>query len=144
MYKRQVSGNSTWGNSGNGAGTIDSAHNLYIRTAAGGNAGDLMVWKLNQSNTGSNANIKVELKFADGSPFELNSNYGLDYDAVNGKILIWDGFGTVWSVAADVDATGNVRPNWLVTKLDSSTLEHPNTSPGTGVLGKWKLSLIHI
>jgi hypothetical protein len=128
-----------------GAATIDSNHNLYIRSARGGVYGDFAVWDLSKSNAAnpnSNPEIKVDLKLADGSLFEMNENYGVEYDAANGKIYLWDGaaMGKVWSVDVGVDAGGNVLDTWVVNELFSTTTAQPSGGfPNyNGVLGKWK------
>ena len=134
-----------WDSAGStGAATIDSAHNLYVRSAWGGVYGDFAVWDLSKSNAtdpNSNREIKVDLKFADGSSFEMNKNYGVEYDVANDKIYLWDGSskGKVWSVTVGWDADGNVDDNWVITELASTTTAQPSGGfpSDNGVLGKW-------
>lgn len=134
-----------WDSAGStGAATIDSAHNLYVRSAWGGAYGDFAVWDLSKSNAtnpGSNRETKVDLKLADGSSFEMNKNYGIDYDVLNDKIYLWDGssMGKVWSVTVGFDADGNVDDTWTVTELPSTTIAQPSGGfpSENGVLGKW-------
>lgn len=126
-----------------GAATIDTANQLYIRSALGGSRGDFAVWDLDQSNAtnpGSNRDIKVDLQFADGTAFEISGDYGVEYDLVNGNILLWDGAnkGKVWRVDVSKDESGNVESIWRVTELSSTTAAQPGGSFVTGVLGKWK------
>jgi len=130
---------------GTGAATIDTANELYVRSAWGDVYGDFAVWDLSKSNAAdpnSNREIKVDLVRADGSAFEMNANYGVDYDAANGKIYLWDGaaMGNVWSVDVGVDAGGNVLDTWVVSELFSTTAAQPSGGfpDGNGVLGKWK------
>lgn len=130
-----------------GAATIDPVHNLYIRTAtvAGRYTSDLMIWDLDHANAtqpSSNRDIGVNLINADGTDFRITSNYGIDYDTANNRIVLWDGSdggGTVWSASVTTDAAGNVgsNPTWTVTEIPSSTPEHPQGGFATGVLGKW-------
>ncbi len=126
-----------------GAATIDSAHNLYVRSAMGGQYGDFAVWDLSKSNAANpdaNREIKVDLKLENGTPFEMNVNYGVEYDPANGKILLWDGAskGKVWSVTPGVDAAGKVLTTWTVTELSITSAAQPSGNFVTGVLGKWK------
>lgn len=126
-----------------GAATIDTANHLYIRSALGGSQGDLAVWNLDQSNAASpdnNRDIKVDLQLADGTAFEISGDYGVEYDSVNGNILLWDGAnkGKVWRVDVSKDAAGNLKSIWRVTELTSTTEAQPGGSFVTGVLGKWK------
>lgn len=133
-----------WDSAGySGAATIDSAHNFYVRSALGGQYGDLAVWDLSKSNAANpnlNPETKVDLQLANGTPFEMNTRYGVDYDAASGKILLWDGesLGKVWSVTPGVDAAGHVLSTWIVSELLSTTSAQPSGSFETGVYGKWK------
>lgn len=130
-----------------GAGTIDTTHNLYIRTALvrGRYTSDLTIWDLDNAdadNPNSNLDIGINLVNEDGSDFVMTGNYGIDYDSANNKIFLWDGGGgngTVWAASVITDEAGNIGSNttWTVHELESSTLEHPRGSFATGVLGKW-------
>lgn len=132
---------------GKGAATIDSLHNLYIRTAtvAGPYDSDLMIWDLDKANAANprgNPDIGINLVNADGTDFIITGNYGIGYDSVNNKIVLWDGEdggGTVWTADVITDETGNVGPNttWTVHGVESSTPDHPHGNFSTGVLGKW-------
>lgn len=126
-----------------GAATIDSANNLYVRSSIGGEHGDLAVWDLdhsNPANPGNNRDVSVNLQYADGTPFEINASYGVEYDSASGKILLWNGSskGKVWSVTPAMDSSGNVLHTWTVTALSSTTALEPSGNFATGVLGKWK------
>ena len=128
-------------------GTLDSTHNLYIKTAnvAGSYTSDLTVWDLdnaNAANPNSNVDIGINLVREDGNDFVMTGNYGIDYDPVNNRILLWDGGaggGTVWSADVITDADGNIgsHTTWTVAELESATADHPHGSFATGVLGKW-------
>lgn len=126
-----------------GAATIDTANNLYVRSSIGGAYGDLAVWDLdysNPANPGNNRDVSVNLQYADGTPFEINASYGVEYDSASGKILLWSGAakGKVWSVSPEMDSAGKVLNKWTVTALSSTTAQQPSGNFGTGVLGKWK------
>lgn len=130
-----------------GVGTIDSTHNLYIRTASvtGSYTSQLAIWSLdnaNAANPASNPDIGVHLVNTDGSPFIMTGNYGVDYDSAQNTLVLWDGNnggGTVWSASVVTDATGHISPNttWTVSEIQSSTSMHPLGDFSTGVLGKW-------
>ncbi|HVW64350.1 MAG TPA: PEP-CTERM sorting domain-containing protein [Nitrosospira sp.] len=130
-----------------GTGTLDTEHNLYIRTAtvAGRYTSDLAVWdldKANPANPASNMDIGINLVNADGSDFVMNSHYGIDYDPAANAIFLWDGSdggGTVWEAKVLTDASGDIGSNttWTVEELPSLTMDHPHGSFATGVLGKW-------
>jgi hypothetical protein len=129
------------------AGTIDSVHNLYIKTAfvTGKYTSDLTVWDLDKANAvepNKNRDIGINLVNEDGSDFKVTGHYGIDYDSANNTIVLWDGKdggGSVWSAKVITDADGNIGTNttWTISKIESSTASHPEGSFGTGVLGKW-------
>lgn len=129
------------------AATIDTLHNLYIKTAtvAGPYVSDLAIWDLdnvNAANPASNMDIGINLVKADGTDFTMNSFYGIDYDPNLNAIFLWDGSGnggTVWEAEVLTDANGNIGTNttWTVHELTSLTLDHPHGNFVTGVLGKW-------
>lgn len=127
--------------------TIDTEHNLYIKTALvrGSYTSDLTIWDLDKANAAdphSNPGIGINLVKQDGSEFVMTGNYGVDYDKINNQILLWDGNGgggTVWSTGVITDEAGDIGSNttWTVIEHESSTLSHPHGSFTTGVLGKW-------
>jgi hypothetical protein len=131
-----------------GSATIDTTHNLYIRTATsnvGPYTADLAIWDLDNSNAAnprSNADIGINLVNSDGSDFVMNGTYGMEYDSANNTLVLWNGSGgggTVWAVNVLTDADGNVGADttWTIHELQSSTLSHPHGDFTTGVLGKW-------
>ncbi|ARO86530.1 PEP-CTERM sorting domain-containing protein [Nitrosospira lacus] len=129
------------------AGTIDTTHNLYIKTAivTGQYTSELTIWDLdnaNAANPRSNPDIGVNLVNKDGSDFIVTGNFGIDYNSANNTIVLWDGGnngGTVWSANVITDTAGNIGANttWTVSKIESSTVDHPHGNFGAGVLGKW-------
>lgn len=130
------------------AATIDTTHNLYIKTASPrpNYMSELTIWDLDNANPVSpnrNGDIGIDLIKTDGSDFIMTGNYGIDYNSANNTIVLWDGSnggGTVWSASIITDEDGNVGPNttWTIHELESSTLDHPHGNFATGVLGKWK------
>ena len=82
--------------SGLGASTIDQKNGLFVKTVwnYGDNLRDLTVWNLANNNVAfpsRNKDKPITLQFANGDPFAINNNYGIDYDAVNERLLLWDG-----------------------------------------------------
>lgn len=128
-----------------GAATIDTKHNLYIRTAEVRDVGyykyksNLMVWDLSRADEVNNRDIGISLVLEDGTPFTMNRSYGVEYDQKNNRVLLWDGAdrGTVWSITPGFDANGNMLTTWVVKKLPSTTLSQPDGNSLNGVLGKW-------
>ena len=130
-----------------GAATIDTTHNLYIRTAnhAGPYTADLAIWNLDNSNVTNpnrNVDIGINLVNSDGSDFVMSGLQGIGYDPVNNTIVLWDGSdggGTVWEASVLTDADGKIGSNttWTVYEIQSSTSSHPHGDFATGVLGKW-------
>ncbi|SEP35994.1 PEP-CTERM protein-sorting domain-containing protein [Nitrosovibrio sp. Nv6] len=131
-----------------GAATIDTTHNLYIRTASPNSSytSDLAIWDLDNSNVANpnqNTDVGVNLVNADGSDFRMTGNFGIDYDSAHNTIVLWDGNnggGTVWSASVVTDENGDIGPDttWTIYEMESSTPEHPQGNFTTGVLGKWK------
>ncbi|KIO49428.1 PEP-CTERM sorting domain-containing protein [Nitrosospira sp. NpAV] len=129
------------------AGTIDTEHNLYIKTAfvTGSYTSELTIWDLDNPDPADpqgKLDIGVNLVNQDGSDFVMTGNYGIDYDSANNTIVLWDGGdggGTVWVANVLTDAAGNIGENttWTVTRIESSTVDHPHGNFGSGVLGKW-------
>ena len=129
-----------------GAGAIDTATNLYIRTAWNeptiGFNGELAVWDLNMADAlhpEYNRDIAIDLVTTDGMPFAMTEAYGLDYDKNGQRLLLWDGGGEVWYVdVPDRDATGHLSSTqWIVHLMNSMTQAFPSEDIATGVLGKW-------
>jgi len=127
-----------------GAGTIDSKHNLYIRTAqnAGSFTSELVIWDLSKSNPdnpGANQSIAIQLIREDGTPFPISGAFGIEYDAANDQLLLWDGSdkGTVWAVRIAYDPSGNILSTLMVKKLPSTTKTQPGGNFFKGFFGKW-------
>lgn len=128
--------------SGLGASTIDQKNGLFVKTVwnYGDSLRDLTVWNLANNNPAfpsQNKDKPITLQFANGAPFAINNNYGIDYDAANERLLLWDG-DDVFSTQAAYDTSGNLLSIWTVTQLTSSTLAHPVGTYNNCVCGKWK------
>lgn len=116
-----------------GAGAIDSAHDLYVRTAAIGNSDyDLLVWSLASVGNASN----VRLVKPDGTPFVVNVSMGLAYDSVHDQFLMWDN-----NVATEAVYAFRAQPQstvWTVYTMMPTTSAKPTSGSFAGVLGKWQ------
>lgn len=128
---------------GQGAGTLDTTNNLFVRTAKNGAIGDLAVWDLdfaNPNNPNANADIPVHLVQPDGTPFVMDGWYGIDYDAADGQLVLWDdrNQGKVWVTQAVYGPDGRLSTTWVVVPLLSTTAAQPTNVSVDGVLGKWK------
>jgi chitodextrinase len=125
-----------------GAGTIDTTRNLFVRTTGmAANANDLLVWRLTGASSSSIAlEFGVDLVNEDGSPLSLATGAGLDYDEILDQYVAWDGTqgGTVYVFRAETDDAGNYRKQWRATVVRSQTLAQPTGKFLTGVFGKWK------
>ncbi|CAN5193855.1 hypothetical protein BH11PSE9_BH11PSE9_17870 [soil metagenome] len=125
-----------------GAGTIDTLRNLYVRTAGHPElANDLIVWRLaGASSTSLAIDFDVDLVNPDGSPFSFGIGVGIDYDEELDQYFAWDGTqrGTVYTFKAETDANGNLLKQWHVTTLQSPSLSQPIGRFENAVFGKWK------
>ena len=134
----------SWGAAASqGAASIDDQHGLYVRTTSIGGAADLAVWDLDNSNVINpilNKNRGVELVFANGTPFVMTANFGIDYDDANGTFVLWDNndAGKVYVTQAAFDANGAFASQWIVQAMTSATAAQPAAMVTTGVLGKWE------
>ncbi len=126
-----------------GTGTIDSAHNLLVRTSLYDNLGDLAIWKLANSsaaNPHGNPDVAIQLVTPNGSGFLTNDFMAIEYDDANDQFIIWDtsAEGMVWSTKATYLPNGQLAPTWVITQLNSTTTAQPTGNSQTGVFGKFK------
>lgn len=130
------------------SGTLDLDNNLYVRTAfnpVDGHRG-LGVWDLELASDSSPVGDRfINLEFADGTPFQTNTDFAIAYDDLNDRFVLWDGSarGTVYIVASEFNPDGTLDTTWTVTMAASATFAQPNgefSSPAgsLGVLGKWQ------
>ena len=129
--------------SSQGAAAIDLANSLFVRTTHVGGASDLAVWDLDKASAtapSTNGAVGVQLVFADGSPFTMTTNFGIDYDQSDGRLYLWNGVagGKVYTTTAEMTAGGAIDTQWIVTELSSATGQTPNVNSFNGVLGKWQ------
>ena len=129
-----------------GAGAYDPQRNLYARTANGSTGRILVVWNLATAGP-SNGAIGVQLADPSGS-FALSREHGMDFDAVRGVFVLWDGGGDVWYVQppAVFGTTGwsvsraPVEGGTAVPQASSGSITGGSgtVTPSRGILGKWK------
>lgn len=125
-----------------GAATIDTKRNLFVRTTGHPElAADLHVYKLTGASSSALAlSFVVDLVNQDGSAFSIGNAAGIDYDEVLDQYFVWDGSqkGTVYTFRAESDSEGNLLPIWHVTMMQSPSQAQPAGKFLTGVFGKWK------
>ena len=113
-----------------------------MRTANyAGNSADLLVWDLSTASAATPAASKaVSLTFADGSPFVMSTEYGLDFDPTTGLFYAWDGAqqGSVYVFSAQTDANGKPLSQWTVALQAATSAAAPAGNFVSGVLGKWQ------
>jgi len=131
--------------SGKGAGAYSPFENMFVRTSGG--TQDFNVWLLDNS-TGQvvyNINIKPnDIQGSDSFDFTKLGDYGMDFDPVRDRFVLWGGGADVWSLTPGddpADVTG-----WQMNLLTDS-FGNEDGFPSladigafTGVLGKWKYS----
>jgi hypothetical protein len=115
--------------SGQGAGAYDPDRNIYVRTSTT----EFTYWDLDSAGP-SNRNVSFVPNDLSGG-FVLGSKWGMEYDPVRERFVLWEGAASVWYLTPpDVPSPGG----WTLEKAPPPALAAP-TVPGTfiGVLGKW-------
>jgi hypothetical protein len=129
------------GASAGGAGAYDPHKNLFVRTAKNRSTGlgDFYYWNLATAGP-TNPNIVFVPADLSGG-WALDREYGLDYDPVRRKYLMWGGEQQVWALTAPTSVSAS---GWTIEKVKSVA---PSGAPayfqvssdvGGRVLGKWK------
>ena len=125
-----------FGSGGQGAGAYDPLHNLYIKTL--NESSQFTFWNLDNPGAG-NTNQLVTLSSVP-SNFVMKGQYGLEYDPIRDRFLLWGAGGEVFQLnVGNKDGT-----DWVVSQLTTE----PNSSVPTpfaqivngqndAVLGKW-------
>lgn len=74
-----------------------------------------------------------------GVPFAGYANFGMAWDSVDSKLVMWDGTGDIWTINPDAGGSPLNPGTWGVTELTPSLGEMTpfETSGFTGVLGEW-------
>ena len=131
------------GRNPNGAAAFDPGRNIYVRSAHKENT--LLYWDLNRENEGV---FKGETVLLDPS-LGLNINFrefGMDYDPVLDKIVLWGGEDSVYYVdfedliSADQTDEPTIRGFFQIEELVPDGMDIPYDTENqkfTGVFGKW-------
>lgn len=135
-------GRTYYGYAHEGAGTLDTNRNLFVRTTGHPElATDLLVWNLTGASSSHVAlDFDVNLVKMDGSPLSLGIGAGIDYDPALDQYFAWDGSnrGKVYTFKAETDAQGHLLSTWHAAVLFDANASQPAGSFLTGVYGKWK------
>ena len=114
---------------GQGAGAYSPDHNIYVRTSKT----EFTFWDLDTAGP-SNRNISFVPSDPTGQ-FVLNTNWGMEYDPVRERFVLWQGDASIWYLEPP-DQPGAF--GWSLEKAPAPTLEAPAIpSLFRGVLGKW-------
>ncbi|KXJ39823.1 MAG: hypothetical protein AXA67_12235 [Methylothermaceae bacteria B42] len=128
--------------SGQGAGAYSPDHNLFLRMA--GITKDFNLWLLDEPGE-NNKNINFVPQVVGGVfDFQKLGDYGMDYDPVRQRFILWGGDYDVWELLPPSDVKNNPS-EWTLNLL---TNENDPIAPSLegleasfrGVLGKWKYS----
>lgn len=121
------------GSGSHGAGAYDPIRNLYVKTLWDGVP--FTFWDLDRAGP-DNRNRWVELASAPDSFSMAGERFGLEYDPVRDRFLLWGGGGNVYELnVGDRDGTG-----WTLSELPLGTgaATPPDNVARGGVLGKWR------
>ncbi|MCW5623680.1 MAG: PEP-CTERM sorting domain-containing protein [Burkholderiales bacterium] len=120
------------------AGAFDPVRNLYVRTGDSSKGLPFVFWDLNNASPDNN-DIGVTGLIAPDD-FFVDGNYGIDYDPLGDRFLVWKGGSAVYSLTVgNLDGTG-----WTIER-DSAPGEAFPGAPVeetvlNGVLGKWQFA----
>ncbi|MFT7569829.1 MAG: hypothetical protein ACI9JL_000852 [Paracoccaceae bacterium] len=117
--------------SGAGAGAYSSDDNIFVRTA--GNA--FTYWDLDTAGP-RNDNVLFTPTDVSGG-FVLDTTFGMEYDPVRDRFVLWNGEADVWYLSAP--DTGPDATGWEIERAPTVSVQDVPTTPSvfTGVLGKW-------
>jgi hypothetical protein len=147
-------GNSNYAYSQEATATLDTKHNLFVRTASEFTAptdpnyhltADLAVWNVATATAGAasgriQSDTPVQLVYANGASFAFSAGEAIEYDSGTDTFYIYDGKskGVVWTTQAKFNADGSIATTWTVVQHGSTTAAMPNGQYQTSVLGKFK------
>jgi hypothetical protein len=117
--------------SGAGAGAYDSERNMFVRVAGS----SLTYWDLDSAGP-NNRNVIVTPADLSGG-FDLDAFYGMEYDPVRSRFVLWDGDADIWYLTPPDQPA---RDGWTVEKaeIELGATGSPSEPDGfRGVLGKW-------
>jgi len=129
---------------GKGAGAYSPSQNLFLRSS--GNTKNFNYWQLDLSGAGNrNTNFVPTVLGEVDFDFEKLGEYGMEFDSVRNRFLLWGGDSDVWALTPPEDLA-NFNEDWTL-ELLSGIAEGEDGLPSladigtfTGVLGKWKYS----
>ncbi len=119
------------GGAGAGAGAYYPELNIFLRTASD----KFTYWDLSNAGPGNKDHTFVPEDPSGQFNFGRLPVFGMDYDPVQKRFMLWGGGGTVWAL----QAPETVQPaGWTLIKQPSPNSPIPLDDVGTGILGKWK------
>ena len=96
-------------------------------------ATDFAFWDLNLAGP-SNGNLTFSPLDPTGE-FELNKNFGMEYDPVRKEFVLWEGDSDIWLLRPPTQASS---AGWTIEKATAGDMPSPSVpSAFTGVVGKW-------
>ncbi len=129
---------STWDTiSGQGAGAFDYIDNIYLRTAE---SGAFSFWDLNLDSGGLVVN-QLFVPIDPGNTFDMANlgDFGLDYDPVRNRFVMWGGDGSLWELHVPENPQ---LDDWVIQEIVPIGLLMPDSNAlvtdTRGILGKWK------
>ncbi|PID43373.1 MAG: hypothetical protein CSA52_02395 [Gammaproteobacteria bacterium] len=119
------------GGAGAGTGAYYPELDIFLRTASD----KFTYWDLGNAGPGNRDYTFVPDDPSGQFNFGKLPAFGMDYDPVQKRFMLWGGGGTVWALQAPetVQPTG-----WTLVKQPSPNAPVPLDDVGTGILGKWK------
>ena len=117
-----------------GPAAYDPERQLFVKIRGS----SFVVWDVSRASE-SNAGIGfVPSDLSGRFNFADLLNYGMDFDPIRQRFILWGGYGDVWQLLPPADS--NLSSGWQLSSLSVSGELLPNRGSGgfTGVLGKWK------
>ena len=120
---------------GGGAGAYDPVHNLYVRTSRYA----FSYWDLDKAGP-TNRNVLFMPSDPTGQ-FVLNEDWGMEFDPVRERFVLWKGAAPVWYLEPVEQSTGFT---WNLEQAPLTGSSFPSVPSGfRGVLGKWDYVASH-
>ena len=115
--------------SGHGGGAYDPVRNMYVRTSGT----EFTYWDLDNAGP---ANRSVGFMPEDPSgQFALNTRFGMEYDPVRDRFVLWEGNASVWYLQAPDEPS---TAGWQLQRAPTPTEPAPVVPTAfTGVNGRW-------
>jgi Ca2+-binding RTX toxin-like protein len=132
--------------SAQGAGAFDPGRNLYVRTSKGATGYGISWWSLDSPGPGNRSRTTYPVD-ASGR-YVASARYGMDFDEVRRKFVLWNGSAEVWYLTPPVDLVSGdwtIAPALVLESGDQPTRESGRLVAGKvnephGIMGKWKYS----